>query len=184
MDPFSSQFWYPYGSKFLAWSAHPYLLLPPPQPHQTPSPPPPPHPTTTSPPPHHHPTPPPPRIGGRRSYANLDFKNTPEWHWSVLWEWHWSGSSGSCNGVYTLEWHLGVLWEWHWSGNGVCYWRGIGVHRRYANYQYNATPMWQWSGRGGVAMECTLHCHSSKLLEMALVWWYVKIKIHKCEDKT
>ena len=29
MGPFSSKFWYPYGSKFLAWSAHPYLEQPP-----------------------------------------------------------------------------------------------------------------------------------------------------------
>ena len=36
---FSSQFWYPYGSKFFAWSAHPY---PPPEEDPPPPPPPPP----------------------------------------------------------------------------------------------------------------------------------------------
>ena len=66
MGSFSSKFWYPDGSKFLAWSAHPYPLPeednpPTPHPHPPPPPPPPhPPPPTPTPTPHHPTTPPPP----------------------------------------------------------------------------------------------------------------------------
>ena len=40
----------------------------------------------------------------------------------------------------------------------------------------NRGPEWQWSGRDGVTMVCTLHCHSSKILEMVMEWWGVVIK--------
>ena len=38
MGPFSSQFWYPYGSKFFAWSANAYPLPEEPNPNPNPNP--------------------------------------------------------------------------------------------------------------------------------------------------
>ena len=104
----------------------------------------------------------------------------------VVTEWQWSvhsrvalectlGVALECTLGVALECTLGVVLE---CTLGVALECATGVALEcVANMQINtAMPLQQWSGKDGVAMECTLHCHSSKLLEVALEWCYVVIK--------